>query len=62
MGDKAKAKVKAPKRSRRKRAVLPRVLMLQMAHVKAPFAAIQVQIAGGRIASYVLAGQVKAVR
>jgi len=47
---------------KRGRAVLPRVLVLAMAHVKAPYAAVEVQLAGGRRATYVLAGQVKAVK
>lgn len=62
----AKARAVQQKRSRvvrrKRRAVLPRVLVLAQPHVKAPYAAIQVQMAGGKVATYVLGGSFKAVR
>ena len=54
-----KAKRKYTRRVRR--AKLPRVLVLVQGHVKVPYAAIEVQMAKGLRATYVLAGQYKAV-
>lgn len=57
-----KPKRKYTRRKARRVAKLPRVLVLVQAHVKAPYAAVQLQLAGGRVATYTLAGQHKVVK
>ncbi len=47
---------------RRRRLSLPRVLVLDRGQAKAPYAAIELHLGGGKVAVYTLAGQHKAVR
>ena len=51
----------AKRRRYARRTKLPRVLVLAQPHVKVAYAAIEVQMAKGLRATYVLAGQIKAV-